>query len=225
MGTRAADRHADELPVTAARMQRLRHLLGGAVDPIGPHPAVAAAQRPAAVLFPLTWDGDALHAVLTVRNANLKSHPGQISFPGGRVEPRDADVADTALRETFEEIGVVPGDVTVIGSLPPYLTGTGYCVVPVLGCVPSGYAYRPDPREVAEVFHVPFEHLLDPSNHARKVREFNGRSHQYYEIDYRGRVIWGATAGMIVALHGRLTAYSAARACGDVFSQLRDFAK
>lgn len=200
----------------SALESRLLRLLSEIADPIGPHPVASAdvvvctvePLMPAAVLIPLTARGNVAEVVLTVRNRQLKSHPGQISFPGGRVEAQDRDVAQTAVRETHEEVGIEPHDVRIIGSLGAYVTGTGFSVVPVLGLIPPNYPYRPDPGEVEEVFHVPLQHLLDPVNHTLCTREIAGRAHEFYAIDYRGYRIWGATARIIVALYERLCSES-----------------
>lgn len=171
--------------------------------------SVQSSLRSAAVLFPLTWMGGRVQAVLTVRNASLRSHPGQISFPGGKVDAGDADFAATAVREASEEIGLAPQDVTVLGALGECLTGTGYRVVPVIGVIPPGYPFQPDAAEVAEVFQVPLAYLLDASRHQRLSREFEGVRREYYAIDYGRYHIWGATARMIVDLHERLRGHSA----------------
>ena len=194
--------------------RRLTSLLGRIALPTGPHPELGSGRSahhegtkplvPAAVLVPLVVDARGVNVVLTLRDANLKSHPGQISFPGGRVEADDPDVAHTALRETHEELGVAPEHVRVIGALAPVHTGTGYSVVPVMGLIPPAYPYVPDTREVAEVFDVPLRFLLDPANHTPQAYVVEGRRRQYYEILYRGHRIWGATANMIVSLYQKL---------------------
>ncbi|MGH8595761.1 MAG: NUDIX hydrolase [Gammaproteobacteria bacterium] len=160
--------------------------------------------RPAAVLFALTAHEGVVETVLTVRNSALKSHPGQISFPGGRIEPGDRDVAETAMREAAEEIGIEVRDIEVIGALDQCITGTGYSVVPVVALIPPNYPYRLDHREVAEVFHVPMPHLFDATRHQRLSRIINGARREYDAIDYNGYHIWGATARMIVGLYERL---------------------
>jgi 8-oxo-dGTP pyrophosphatase MutT (NUDIX family) len=139
-----------------------------------------------------------------VRNQHLSSHPGQISFPGGRVDPSDRDVGHTALREAEEELGIRAEAVTLLGSLDAYATGTGFSVVPVVGLLEPGYPYQLAEGEVAEAFHVPLAHLLDPQNHQEIERDFGGERRRYFEIWFNGYRIWGATAGMIVGLHRRL---------------------
>jgi 8-oxo-dGTP pyrophosphatase MutT (NUDIX family) len=142
--------------------------------------------------------------LFTRRTAQLKKHSGQISFPGGRAEPGDPSVEFTALREAQEEIGVAPERVEVIARLPEYFTRTGFRVTPVVGVVKPPLELVPDAREVDEVFEVPLAFLLDETNHRRASREIGGRTAHYYEIEHNGRVIWGATAGMIVNLYRML---------------------
>ncbi len=209
--------------------ERVISTFAALVDPIDPHPlhcasgettdaSVQLPLRPAAVLFALSIQHGAIDLVLTVRNAALRSHPGQISFPGGRVERGDRDAAVTATREAFEEIGVNPTDVRVIGALDPCYTGTGFSVVPILGLIPAAYAYRLDPGEVAEIFHVPLSYALDPARHQRLHREFNGQRREYFAIDYGARHIWGATARMIVDFSNRLRAHPDAAAVQSLFA-------
>ena len=161
------------------------------------------AATPAAVLVPVV-----LHAELTLlftqRTAHLKSHAGQVSFPGGRAEPGDPSAEFTALRETEEEIGLPARSVEVLARLPDYRTRTGFRVTPVVGLVRPPLALAPDPREVDEVFEVPLAFLLDPANRQRRTREFQGTTVGYYVFEYRERVIWGATAGMLVNLNKML---------------------
>jgi len=138
--------------------------------------------------------------LLTQRTDHLHHHPGQVSFPGGRVEEGDASSVDTALRETEEEIGLVRRHVELLGALPPYRTGTGFEVIPVVGLVAPPFELTLDAFEVAEAFEVPLSFLLDPGNHERHSMEVRGRQREYYAMPYGGYFIWGATAGMIVSL-------------------------
>ena len=163
-----------------------------------------AAATVAAVLVPIVSHAEALKVLFTRRTAQLRRHSGQVSFPGGRAEPDDADAAATALRETEEEIGLPRERVEVLGRLPEYMTRTGYRVTPVVGLVRPPLELVPDAREVDEVFEVPLAFLLDAANHRRASREIGGRTAHYYEIEHNGRVIWGATAGMIVNLYRML---------------------
>jgi 8-oxo-dGTP pyrophosphatase MutT (NUDIX family) len=156
--------------------------------------------RPAAVLVPLVRRESGLTVLFTRRTAHLNDHAGQISFPGGRSEPGDAGASETALRETAEEIGLAAARVEVLGELHRYVTVTGYRVTPVVGLVTPPLDLRPDDFEVAEVFEVPLEFLLDPANHQRNSVVYEGRKRHYYAIPYQQYYIWGATAGMLMNL-------------------------
>lgn len=148
--------------------------------------------------------------LLTVRSADLPVHAGQVAFPGGKREATDADAIATALREANEEIGLNPGAVNVLGCLPPYVTGTGFCVTPVIGLVPVGVCLTPDPGEVAQVFEVPLHFLMNPDNHLRQQVSYNGAVRQWYAMPYTSDgaefYIWGATAGMLRNLYHFLSA-------------------
>jgi 8-oxo-dGTP pyrophosphatase MutT (NUDIX family) len=163
-----------------------------------------AASTVAAVLIPVIAHPQGLTVLFTQRTAHLRSHSGQVSFPGGRAEPGDASAEFTALRETEEEIGLRPAAVEVLGRLPDYRTRTGYRVTPVVGLLVPPIAFRPDPHEVAEIFEVPLVFLLDERNRQRRTREFQGQQVGYYVFEYGEKVIWGATAGMLVNLHKML---------------------
>jgi 8-oxo-dGTP pyrophosphatase MutT (NUDIX family) len=159
---------------------------------------------PAAVLVPLVNRAHGLQLLLTQRSETLPDHPGQISFPGGRLEPGDASHAAAALRETSEEIGLAPARVRVLGQLSPYVTVSGYEVRPVVGWVEPPFDVRPDPLEVADVFEVPLEFILDPANHKRNFRMIGDRRRDYWAIPWTTRYIWGATAAMLLILHRTL---------------------
>ena len=163
-----------------------------------------AASTPAAVLIPLIVHPGELTVLFTQRTAHLKNHSGQVSFPGGRAEPGDASAEFTALRETEEEIGLAMQRVEVLARLPDYRTRTGFRVTPVIGLVAPPLELAPDPREVAEVFEVPLAFLLEERNRQRRTREFQGRQVGYYVFEYGSRVIWGATAGILVNLNRML---------------------
>ena len=163
-----------------------------------------AASTVAAVLIPVIAHPPGLTVLFTQRTPHLRSHSGQVSFPGGRAEPGDASAEFTALRETEEEIGLRPSAVEVLGRLPDYRTRTGYRVTPVVGLLTPPVAFTPDPNEVAEIFEVPLVFLLDERNRQRRTREFQGQQVGYYVFEYGEKVIWGATAGMLVNLHKML---------------------
>jgi 8-oxo-dGTP pyrophosphatase MutT (NUDIX family) len=162
------------------------------------------ALTPASVLVPVVAHPDGLTVLFTQRTSQLRIHSGQISFPGGRAEPGDPGPEFTALREAGEEIGLKAGQVEVIGRLPEYLTRTGYRVTPVVGLLTPPLELAPDPREVQEVFEVPLAFLLDPRNHQRRTREFQGRTVSFYAIAYGERDIWGVTAGILVNFYRQL---------------------
>ncbi|HET7668864.1 MAG TPA: CoA pyrophosphatase [Burkholderiales bacterium] len=157
-----------------------------------------AAVTAAAVLVPIVAHPDGLTVLFTKRTAHLKAHSGQVSFPGGRAEPDDPGPEHTALREAEEEIGLAMHRVEVLARLPEYLTRTGFRVTPVVGVVTPPLELVPDAREVDEVFEVPLAFILDPANHRRESRQFGERLATYYVIEHHGRVIWGATAGMLI---------------------------
>jgi 8-oxo-dGTP pyrophosphatase MutT (NUDIX family) len=160
---------------------------------------------PAAVLVPLLDRPEGLSVLLTRRADHLSHHAGQISFPGGRLEPFDTSAAAAALRETEEEIGLPASHVEIIGYLDNYITITGYSVTPVVGIVRPDFDMRIDETEVAEAFEVPLEYLLDPARVRRREKKLFGIHVAYYEIPYGEYNIWGATAGMLVALRMALT--------------------
>lgn len=156
---------------------------------------------PAAVLVPLVEHADGMTVLLTQRTAHLAHHPGQISFPGGRLEPADdGDPVIAALRETEEEIGLPRDRVTILGRLDDYITGTGFIVTPVVGVIVPPVETNADPFEVAEVFEVPLNFLLDPENHKLHRRVIEGRHRPFWSMTWDERMIWGATAGILVNL-------------------------
>ncbi len=156
--------------------------------------------RPAAVLVPLVNRPDGLHVLLTQRSADLPDHPGQISFPGGRVEPADLSLAAAALRETAEEVGLASDRIAILGQLAHYETVTGYHVTPIVGWVEPPFSLTPDPVEVADAFEVPLAFLLDPANQQRHFRMLGSMRRDFWAIPYRERYIWGATAAMLIIL-------------------------
>ena len=168
-------------------------------------PAVRPDLMPAAVLLPLLLRHEP-HVLLTQRTDHLSRHAGQVAFPGGRVDPKDVSLVQTALRETHEETGIEPAFVTVAGFLDAYETGTGYAILPVVGILSEGFALMPQEREVAEIFEVPLSFLLDPANRVKQTREFQGRQRSFYAFTYEGHYIWGATAAMLINFSERITA-------------------
>ncbi len=157
---------------------------------------------PAAVLIAVTDRPDP-GVVLTVRRPDMRTHAGQIAFPGGRIDPGE-DPAAAALREAWEEIGLDPAAVTPVATLDGYRTITGYQVTPLLGVVPPDLPLAPHEAEVADWFEAPLGFLLAPSNQRRRTVLFEGVERRYFEIDWQGRPIWGATAAMLVNLGRRL---------------------
>jgi 8-oxo-dGTP pyrophosphatase MutT (NUDIX family) len=157
---------------------------------------------PAAVLVAVT-DRPEPGIILTVRDADMRTHAGQVAFPGGRIDDGE-DAKAAALREAWEELGLEPRHVEPVATLDPYRTITGYSVTPVLGVVPPDLPLSPHEREVADWFEAPLAFLLDPANQQRHSALFEGRTRYYYRIDWNGRNIWGATAAMIVNLSRRL---------------------
>lgn len=171
-------------------------------------PVDAGAPRmAAAVLVPLVEYAGGFSLVFTQRTADLKSHGGQISFPGGRIEDSDASAEAAALREAQEEIGLDPGKVEILGRLDAYRTVTGFDITPVVGAIRPPLDLKPDPTEVADIFDVPLAFFLDPANHQRHSRTSpTGAVRAYYAMPYGDRYIWGATAGMLMNLYEVLTA-------------------
>ncbi len=163
----------------------------------------------AAVLLPLVVR-DQLSLLLTLRTAHLSTHSGQIAFPGGKVDPTDHDAIAAALREAEEEIGLTPQHVEVLGTLPEYVTGTAFHVTPVVALVQPGFALRPNPHEVDDVFEVPLPFLMDPRHHRRHALSFEGVVREWYSMPWHDghqeRFIWGATAGMLRNLYRFLSA-------------------
>lgn len=141
--------------------------------------------------------------ILTVRRDDMRTHAGQIAFPGGRIDEGES-VVDAAMREAWEELEIDPAVIVPIAELDIYRTITGFAVTPVLAAIPPDLPIRPHDREVADWFEAPLAHLLDPTRHILKAVQFAGRERRYYEIDWNGRKIWGATAAMLVNLSRRL---------------------
>ena len=178
--------------------ERGDHSLNPGLEPMLP-------LRPAAVLVPLIDREGGFTVLFTRRTAHLAHHAGQISFPGGHIEPDDGGPIETALRETEEEVGLHRRHVRILGRLDTYITRTGFVVTPVVGLVQPPFATAPDPNEVDEVFEVPLSFLLDSANHQRCSAEFEGVTRYFYAMPYNDYYIWGATAGMVVNLWQLLT--------------------
>ena len=159
---------------------------------------------PAAVLVPIVARRSGLTLLLTTRTAGLPSHPGQVAFPGGKIDPGDAGPLAAALREAEEEIGLEYKFIEPLGFLDTYQTGSGFRISPAVALVAEGFELRLNAREVASVFEVPLAFLLDPANHRLQSREWRGKPRHFYVMAYGDHCIWGVTAGMIRNLHDRL---------------------
>ena len=159
--------------------------------------------RPAAVLVPILDRPDGARVILTKRSSALKHHPGQISFPGGKVEETDVSCEAAALREAQEEIGLNPETANILGLLPPHETVTSFSVTPVIAVVPE-FDPAPEAGEVAEVFHVPLTHLLNTANYRKEGRRWMGQKRWYFTAPYGPYYIWGATARIMHALADRM---------------------
>ena len=159
-------------------------------------------QREAAVLVAIT-DRPEPGLILTQRREHLRTHAGQVAFPGGRIDDGEDEVS-AALREAREELGLNPALVRLLGQADPYCTVTGYWVTPVLGLIPPDLELVPNPDEVSDWFEAPLDFVLDPINQRQMTAEYKGRLRHYYQIDWQGRNIWGATAAMLVNLTRRL---------------------
>ena len=157
---------------------------------------------PAAVLVAIT-DRPSPGVILTLRHADMRTHAGQVAFPGGRIDDGE-DARTAALREAHEELALDPADVRILGEADPYRTVTGFAVTPVVGMVPPDLALTPNPLEVEEWFEAPLDFVLDPINQQRMSTIFQGRMRHYYQINWNDRRIWGATAAMLVNLSRRI---------------------
>lgn len=206
---------ASRLTAEALRQRFLRGFEGAPEFPGDGGGVLSPAREPtqAAVLLALVQRDDGLHVLLTQRGDQLRDHAGQISFPGGRSDPTDADAAATALRETEEEVGLPRAQVQVIGCLPTYTTVTSYVVTPVVAIVQPPWDLAIDEVEVAEAFEVPLRYLMTPAHHRRHVFDYDGGQRQFLSMPWHGRgadgspreyFIWGATAAMLRNLYSFL---------------------
>jgi 8-oxo-dGTP pyrophosphatase MutT (NUDIX family) len=162
--------------------------------------------RDAAVLVPIVDHGGEANVLLTKRTEKLRSHSGQVAFPGGAIDPTDASPEDAAVRETLEEIGLGAADIEVVGRMPDYVSGSGYRIAPVLGIVRPDYFLTINEDEVDDAFEVPLSFLMDPANHRRESRIWQDRERFFYTMPFGERYIWGVTAGIIHTLYERLYA-------------------
>jgi len=198
----------DPAPSTPA--EDMHWLVGASPEVVARMRASLPARRtPAAVLVPLVEREGGMTVLLTQRAATLKDHAGQISFPGGRIEPGDADAWHAALREAQEEIGLSPSLVEFAGYLPDHVVISGFRVTPVVGFVKPEYQLRIDTAEVHDVFEVPLDFILDAANHKTRQRQIGELTVDIHDIPYGGRNIWGATAGMLMTFRRRLQARTA----------------
>jgi 8-oxo-dGTP pyrophosphatase MutT (NUDIX family) len=212
------DGHLPALPVERLSPQALRQRFlqppPWTPEIVGESRLPGGRTRHASVLVALV-QRDVPTVLLTQRTAHLTAHAGQIAFPGGRAEPYDADAVATALREAREEIGLLPQEVDVLGSMPTYTTGTGFIVTPVVGLVQPGFTLRIDPSEVDEAFEVPFDYLMSPGNHHRHAIDEPDMRREFLSMPWPGAsaavdahryFIWGATASILRNLYGFLAA-------------------
>ncbi len=207
------DAHLSAIPLSALQPEALRQRF--AMPPqwtpelLAERPFTDRIPSRAAVLVPIVMR-DRLTVLLTERTAHLSSHSGQIAFPGGKTDADDADATATALREAYEEVGLDSAFVQVLGALPEYLTGSAFIVTPVVALVQPGFKLVPNVNEVADVFEVPLEFLMNPAHHQRQSVEWKGVQRAWFSMPYqdklRQRFIWGATAGMLRNLYRMLAA-------------------
>jgi len=202
-------RAPDEVFAHADLRARLARIVGGTSVVYGEEIVgiLDAPPVPAAVLVPIVMNA-APSLLLTRRTAHLKKHAGQVSFPGGRIDPEDADAEAAALREAHEEIALDPSNVEIIGRMDDYVTGTGYIITPVIGLLPPGLSYLPSPHEVDSVFEFPFSVLLDPDAPRRQKQHVRGHWREYWVWPHPDHFIWGATAAIMHHLAGKLRCVS-----------------
>jgi 8-oxo-dGTP pyrophosphatase MutT (NUDIX family) len=168
-----------------------------------PETHIVAKAQPAAVLAPIVARPDGPTMLLTLRASHMRSHSGQVAFPGGKIDEGEAPLA-AALREAQEEIGLEPRFIEPLGWLDPYLTGTGFRVLPLVAIVDPAFTLAINREEVEDVFETPLSFLMNEANHQRQSREWQGRLRHFYAMPYQERYIWGATAGIVRNLYERL---------------------
>lgn len=162
------------------------------------------AVREAAVLIGVIDMGNEPRLLLTERTTTLRSHSGQIAFPGGRADEGDLTFEATALRECEEETGIGAENLEVVGRLPTYLSGSGYRIHPIMAVISGDYRIKPNPDEVADIFNVPLSFLMNEQNHVKADRDWQGKRRYFYEMPYENRYIWGVTAGILRVMYERL---------------------
>lgn len=194
--------HLEERLALAASLSTERETGDHILNPdVGPYAFWKGPPRDAAVLIGIRNTAAGPSVVLTQRTPHLKSHAGQVAFPGGKIDPDDNGPVEAALREAQEEIGLDPAQAQPLGHLAPYLTGSGYRVTPIVAEVKDPVQFIPNPDEVEHVFEVPFEFLMNPANHQKLSREWQGKRRYFYAMPFAGRHIWGVTAGIIRSLY------------------------
>lgn len=194
--------HQTGNPVGEAWREHGDHLLNPDLMPV----IEGLRLKDAAVLVPVIDDGDGAKVIFTRRTVTLRKHSGQIAFPGGAIDPEDASPEEAAMREAEEEIGLAPVFVEPVGRLPQYLAATGFRITPVLSVVHRGFELKLNPDEVDDVFEVPLSFLMDPNNHQKGSRVWDGRERHFYQLPYEERNIWGITASIVRTLYERLYA-------------------
>ena len=152
----------------------------------------------AAVLFPLIEKNKNINVILTTRSKDVGSHPGQVCFPGGKLDQKDKNLINCAKREAFEEVGIKEEQVKILGEIDQCITGTNYQVTPIVASISSNYIPKIQLSEVEDLFEVPLDFFLDKNNLKRKNAEYKGKSYSYYQYDWKEKKIWGSTARMIV---------------------------
>ena len=162
------------------------------------------AQREAAVLIGVLEGKNGPSVLLTERTETLRSHSGQVAFPGGRVDATDRTYAETALRECEEEVGIGGDHLEIVGEMPIYFSGSGYRIHPVLAVITGDYQLRANELEVASIFDVPLSFLMNEANHRKNSRQWQGKTRYFYEMPYQNRHIWGVTAGILRVMYERL---------------------